>query len=276
MSILLTILALILLLCAIPVLVTFAFVWYERANRFPELMEQRFAPKALLFTARLCVTEVLSLCFTALLYPFGSLQPKRSPRTVSGVPILFLHGLFQNRSCWFWLKFRLRRLGYHSLHDINLPPWKDIEPLTEVVYKKVDELRNASGVDKVILVGHSMGGVIARNYIQIRGGADKVEKCILLASPNAGSRLSPFALSRLGKLLLPRSEFLKRLNEAKLPANLPMTAIYSRHDNIVIPFDSGRIDGARNVEVQGLGHISTLYAPSVLKALVGALREGGE
>jgi len=274
MSIILTILSTIFVLSVVTATYGYAFVWYDRANSEPQLMAERFTPRNILFFLRLLTKETLALSFTILLHPAGWFRPKILPAThASGVPILFLHGLFQNRSCWTWIKYRLRRKGYRSLHDINLPPWKDVEILTERVSKKVDELRLASGVDKVILVGHSMGGIIARNYLQIRGGADKVEKCILLAPPNGGSRLATFALSKLGQSLLPSSDFMKHLRDAPLPSEIPITAVYSRHDNIVIPYESGQLKGARNIELTDLGHTSLLYSPSVFILLLDEIRE---
>ena len=68
--------------------------------------------------------------------------------------------------------------GFTDLHTIYLPPSRDIETLTERVALKIDSLRHSRNCAKVDLIGHSMGGIIARNYVQIRGGADKVDKCI--------------------------------------------------------------------------------------------------
>jgi pimeloyl-ACP methyl ester carboxylesterase len=140
----------------------------------------------------------------------------------------------------------------------------------------VDELRQTTGAAKVHLVGHSNGGIIARNYIQLGGGAEKVEKCILLATPNGGSKLAPFAISGMGLALLPGSELLQRLSAAALPMAIPITAIYSRHDNIVLPFENARLEGVRNIELSGMGHTAMLYHPGAIRAIFHALREEGE
>ncbi len=49
----------------------------------------------------------------------------------------------------------------------------------------VDLVKYRTNKDKVILVAHSMGGVVARRYVQIFGGED-VEKMILITVPNHG------------------------------------------------------------------------------------------
>lgn len=274
MSTLFAILALLLGIVAAVVVLSYAFVWYEYANRDPALMQERFAPRRLWLAAWLIGTETAFLLLTVLVHPLGWFGINGKPEADSAAtPIILLHGLFHNRACWFWTKFRLRRRGFQSLHTINLPLWHDVENLTERLARKVDELRHANGVDKVHLVGHSMGGMVARNYMQLRGGGHKVERCILLSSPNGGSKLAPFALSPLGKILLPGSEFLRRLSAAPIPEGTRLTAIVNRHDNMILPFENARLEGARNVELAGMGHASVLYHPRSLDAIIGALTE---
>jgi len=270
-----SILAAILAVVTVIVVLSYAFAWYEGANSRPALMAERFSPSRLWLAVRLVGMETLFLFLDVLLHPLGWLPPKeRQPAENVATPIILLHGLFHNRACWLWTKYRLRRRGFRSIYTLNLPPWQDVETLTERVAKKVDELRHTLGIKKVCLVGHSMGGIIARNYLQIRGGEQKVERCILLAAPNGGSKLAPFALSPLGRLLIPGSEFLRRLALAPLPPETELRAICSRHDNMVLPWEYGRFEGAHNIELAGMGHVSLLYHPRAFKALCEALTEG--
>jgi triacylglycerol lipase len=256
------------------VLLSHAIAWYESASDRPELVPGRFAAERLWLATRLIVQETLLLLVTVLLHPWGWVPPRQTPfAPTGGPPVILLHGLFHNRACWWWVKFRLRRKGLRNLYSINLPPWKDIEALTERLTLKVDELRLAGAGDKVHLVGHSMGGIIARNYLQLRGGAERVDRCVLLAAPNHGSKLAPFAISRLGEALVPGSTFLNRLNAAPLPHPERITAICSRHDNIVLPWQSARLPGVRNIELSGMGHVGMLYCPSALAALIDGLCE---
>lgn len=242
-------------------LLSFAFAWYERANSEPQLIERRFALRNLWLALRLVTLEAAVLLVTVLLHPCGWFKPRGKIRNHPGTPVLLLHGLFQSRACWLWMKWRLRRRGFASIYALSLPPWKDVELLTERLAKKVDELRHRTGIEKVHLVGHSMGGMIVRNYLQIRGGEKKVAACVLLGTPNHGSKLAPFALSPLGKLLMPGSDFLRRLNEAPVPAGARVVSIYSRHENVVLPFQNARLEGAADLELAGMGHTSLLFHP---------------
>lgn len=275
MSIFFNILCLLAGLVGLFVLLSYAIAWYEAANLRPELIEGRFRPANLLLASRLVVMESCLVYLTLLMHPFGWLLPEEKNRQPgNGPPLLLLHGLFHNRMCWWWVKLRLRRLGWTDLHSIYLPPWRNEEVLTEQVAKKIDALRHARGIEKVNLVGHSMGGILARNYLQLRGGKDKVARLVMLGSPNHGSKLAPFAMTRLGRPLMPGSAFLQKLNAAPFPEGVPVNNIFTRHDNLVVPSTLARVEGIAEIELAGLGHVSLLYHPRAFASLVQAL-EGG-
>ena len=143
--------------------------------------------------------------------------------------------------------------------------------MTEILAKKVDEMRINLKVEKVVLVGHSMGGMIARNYVQNRGGAAYVHGMVTLGAPHHGSKLAPFALSPIGKSLLPGSAFLRQFNSITWPEETPAISIFTRYDNIVLPADSAKMVGAQNVELDGMGHTALLFHPRALQATIEAL-----
>jgi len=260
-------------LSALSVLLSYTVAWYELANLQPSLLEKRFAPRNLWLSTRLLAQESLLVFATVLVYPLGWLLPgEKLQRRGDGPVILLLHGLFHNRACWWLVKQRLRRQGFVNLHTLNLPPWKDIEVLTELIAKKVDALRHQLGVEQVVLVGHSLGGLLGRNYLARRGGTHKVAALIQLGTPNQGSKLAPFAITRLARQLMPGSPFLADLKVEGLPAGVPVTSIYSRHDNIIIPFHFSRLDGASEVELEGCGHVCLLFSPGAFAPLLESLK----
>jgi triacylglycerol lipase len=257
---------------ALAVLLSYTVSWYERANSRQELVEWRFTGRSLMTGAWLLLQETACLMVTILLRPLGWIPVQLpSPAPGLGHPVILLHGLFHNRSCLFWMQYRLRASGFRQIISINTPPWREIESLTEVLARKVDELRIRLRTDKIILVGHSMGGMIARNYVQNRGGADNVALVVTLGSPHHGSKLAPFAISSMGKTLLPGSAFLRQLNGAPVPQKTRFISIYSRHDNMVQPVISSRMDGAENIELEGMGHTALLFHPRPIKTVIDVL-----
>jgi len=84
----------------------------------------------------------------------------------------------------------------------------------------VENLKVETGQDKVIIVAHSMGGLVARRYVQVFGGED-VDKIILVGTPNKGIEGS---IKKYCSILGSQQEcedmdaegyFIKKLNDGK-------------------------------------------------------------
>ncbi len=271
MSILFLLLGLLLAICGVITLMSGAILWYDTANRQPALLVDRFRSDHLLFALNLLATETLCLFLTVLARPLGWFpENKTDPLAASGPPVLLLHGLFHNRGCWWWITRQLRRRGM-AVYTVNLQLWHTPLAAVEIVAEKIQEIL-AQGAEKVHLVGHSMGGLTARQYLQERDGS-RIGKCVFLGTPHQGSRLSPFAASPTGLMLMPGSQFLQRLNEQSMPAGVHCSTIFTRHDNMVLPWESARREDLPYRELSGIGHTSLLYHPEAVQALLAELTE---
>ncbi|NOY12609.1 MAG: alpha/beta fold hydrolase [Deltaproteobacteria bacterium] len=255
------------------VTLSYSMCWYEYANADPQLLDKRFRCRTVRMIFSVITQETFFNILTLLVVPFGLLNPRKHPQLRGETPILLLHGLFNNRASWFWFKWSLRKQGFNNIATINLSAWHNEEALTELVAKKVDELRHRLGVNKVHLICHSMGGIIGRNYIQLRGGADKVDRCICLGAPHLGSKLTPFALSPLSRVLVPGSDFLRRLNAAPIPEEVKMTNIFTRKDNMVLPNSNAQLPWGDAVELDNMGHTALIYRRPALVAVCAALQK---
>jgi len=250
------------------VLLSFSFAWYEAVNHSPSLLEKRFHPASLRLAFRLISREYASLLAAIFCHPFGWLPDRvLAKKTRNQIPVLFLHGLFHNRSCWTWMIHQMKKRGLTPLYTINLPPWNDIDTLTNRVAARVDRILDITGAEAIHLVGHSMGGIIAREFIQMQGGAEKVQGCVFLGVPHRGSKLAPFGISPLARKVMPDSGFLNRLEGAPVPGNIRFLGIFSRHDNIVLPPENARWGRVSNLEMEGLGHASLLFHSRTAEAI---------
>lgn len=122
--------------------------------------------------------------------------------------------------------------------------------------------KTKTGKNKVILVAHSMGGLVARQYINIFG-SDSIDRLILIGTPNNGidSNIQKFC-TIIGESLECRdmakdSLFINKLNYEPLP-NMPIYNIIGTGckmsnetgDGIVLK-SSAYLKGAKNYEING-------------------------
>lgn len=249
-----------------------ALAWYEYSNRDPQLLVGRFLPERRYLALRLILVEAGSIFLSICAYPFGFLPERPQEfRSTQRRPVLLLHGLFHNRAVWFLMKQRLEQCGF-TVVTVNLPPFEMVETLVRRISETIEETLVTYDVEQVDIVGHSMGGLLARYYIEIMGGDNRIGRCLLLGTPNAGSKVAPFALSPMGRDLMPGSNFLTELNSAPLSSSVRYVTIYSRHDNLVIPSESAELPGAESIEVEWLGHSSLLFHRETIEATIDALR----
>jgi len=257
----------------LAVLLSYSICWYEYSNANPGLVNKRFSWKNLKLIIKLIAPEVFFDFISLVALPFGLWNRSNQATQRGETPVLLLHGLLVNQSCWFWFKRQLQQQGFNNIVTMNLSSWHSEEVLSELVAKRVDELRHQLGVNKVHLVGHSMGGIIARNYVQLRGGNDKVEQLVCLGSPHYGSKLATFSMNPLGKLLIPTSDFLQRLNSAPIPEDTHLTNIYTNKDNMVLPNSNNHLPWGEAVELDDMGHTSLIYRKAPIDATVMALKK---
>lgn len=250
-----------------------AVAWYEYSNRDPQLLARRFLPERRYLALRLIFVEAWSIFLVVCAYPFGLLpqKPQSLIKVAQKRPVLLLHGLFHNRAVWFLMKQRLEQCGFPVV-TMNLPPFEMVESLGRKIAETVEETLVTYDAEQVDIVGHSMGGLLARYYIEFMGGDKRVKHCIMLGTPNAGSKLAPFALSPLGRDLMPGSDFLTELNAAPLSTTVNYTTIFSLHDNLVIPAESAELPGAEAIEIEWLGHNSLIFHRESIEATIDALR----
>ena len=74
---------------------------------------------------------------------------------------------------------------------------KDLKLASDALAAKINDILNKKGASKVIIVAHSMGGLVAR-YFAMGGHADKIRRLIQLGTPNHGSPKS-FMMIKFGK-----------------------------------------------------------------------------
>jgi pimeloyl-ACP methyl ester carboxylesterase len=252
---------------AAMILVTFAIAWRHRSVRPPEL---RIGPLA---AVRCVLHEIFS--YTAVyvfLQPFPRLVLSAGPPSAAaGRPVVVLvHGYMCNAGVWAWLARYLIARG-HAVHTVTLEPlFARIEDYVAPLARKVSEVAGEGG--RVILVGHSMGGLVCRAYAR-RFGGGRIARIITLGTPHYGSALAPIGHGADAQDMRPMAEWLRGLAASEQGGSAaPITSIYSCHDNFVAPQDSSALAGAKNVPLPGIGHLSLLFSERVTALVDAELR----
>ena len=195
--------------------------------------------------------------------------------------VLLLHGFFQTRNVWEVMEDRLRYDGF-GVFSFDLgglfARFNTQRPgaLAEHIAEKIERICARTGLEAFHVLGHSKGGLIAREYVQHHGGDRRVKSLVTLGTPHHGTPTAAVGvwlmgaglLSRSPYDLLPNSPFVRRLREDMFPPHVPMASVYSRHD-LVCPWWSSVLvprageTSMRNRPVQGVGHTALTYDPGV-------------
>jgi pimeloyl-ACP methyl ester carboxylesterase len=186
-------------------------------------------------------------------------------------PVLLLHGYGCNSGYWVHLTPLLdaARIS-HATVDLE-PVAGEIDGYVPLVERAVNELARASGAGRVAIVAHSMGGLVARAWMRAHGSG-RVARVITLGTPHHGTALARFGLGPNAFQMRRDSAWLRALAQSEDAATRALIiSLYTHHDNIVSPRDSGRLEGARNLEFGGIGHVALGRNPRVLAAVMEAL-----
>ncbi len=185
-------------------------------------------------------------------------------------PVLFVHGIGASGSDWERCVIPGRSAYYLSFSRPFANPTEQVPELKAEIERILAEEKK----EKITLICHSMGGLTARKYLQENAGGHRVEKLVLLSTPNRGSvalsfNLAPYLMILAGILwanwvwptlflitgivwewlsfrhgifllsnavwaMRPDSRFLAKLNSTALPADVKYVAGLS--DTRAFPF----------------------------------------
>ena len=107
------------------------------------------------------------------------------------IPVLLVHGLVDNRSVFSVMRRGLRRRGFAHVCTWNYSPLlTDVARGAADLGAHIERICEQTGHDRVHVVGHSLGGLIARYYVQRQGGDRRVESLVTLGTPHRGSVLA--------------------------------------------------------------------------------------
>ncbi|MEP7275903.1 MAG: alpha/beta fold hydrolase [Betaproteobacteria bacterium] len=229
----------------------FAIAWIRRSERPPAV---RIGVRAML---RLVWREYRALAGAAKRMMFYRLVIKSPARAPAALPVLLVHGVLCNAGVWEGFARYLRKRNAGPVYTISYgPPLASIETFADQLARRIDTVLAATGARQLLIVSHSMGGLVTLAYCR-KYGAAKIRRAIALAAPYRGSVHAWMMFGACLAQLRPGNVWLDALHAGDY-ARPPITSIWSWHDSMVAPQLSSRLPGADNVELVGVGHNAIL------------------
>ncbi len=190
-----------------------------------------------------------------------------------GVPVIFVHGLYHNPTAWFWFRILLARAGYGNFHSYGYNSFsKPLEPAVQGLAELMDSVLHDNPGEKVVLVGHSLGGLVCRKTASRPEFSGRVRALVALGSPHGGSLLAGLGLGPMARGLYPGKAVIRAMDECH-DTDAPKLAVYSLVDDYVLPMSGLRVkrDGWEEQVCSPVSHVGMLFSQDVAWRVAGFL-----
>lgn len=227
----------------------------------------------LLHKVRSAFLEFLAFGFCYLLIPFHKdwkWQKKRSSKGVILIP-----GYFNNALVFFYHGRQLKKAGFGPIWAVNIGnPFSKIETFALRLKKKIEKMQRKFQLEEIVLIGHSMGGLVASYYAMHFDKNNLVKQIISLGTPFQGTKVAKIGLGQCAEEMEAGSLFLKQLMQDLDHQNKTrIDQIATSFDQIVIPYTSSLLNkelGNKYV-LEDLGHASLLFSNKVNAKIISWL-----
>jgi pimeloyl-ACP methyl ester carboxylesterase len=211
-------------------------------------------------------------CVCATPIPLKPLNTSHTDQT----PILLVHGYAFNQLGWLRFRHLLSKKNVGPIYTLNLgSPFSDIETLSQHLQTKIDSIFEETEINEIILIGHSMGGLVSAHYAEHLAKPDTVKAIITLGTPFAGTWLAVFGYGKNALQMRPESTFLKTLTQKIQQSSIPYYHVTSKMDNGIIPWDSAlptSTDLQKQCIVENTGHLGLLISAQIIQQVIAWIK----
>ncbi len=208
-------------------------------------------------------TEIFTILTAIAKFPLAYLKPLENVEKKDGRPILLVHGYLHNSSGWTYFLKRLGEKQIGPIYTIDLGfPFLPLSVYAKRIEAKVKEI----GRDDLILVGHSMGGVVASLYATKLAPEGKVTDVFTLASPLSGSHLaSTLGIGPDGREMRPEAAILAEVRSGMEAKKSSIRFHHAGSDaDLLVSAESALSGCGRQLRVSDLGHVQFLSSDKII------------
>lgn len=182
--------------------------------------------------------------------------------TGEGTPIVLLPGIYET---WRFLEPLARALHDrgHPVHVVTALGGNR-RPIAEAA-GQVAELLIDRGLDDVVLVAHSKGGLIGKHVMAFDPAGERVRAMVAVATPFGGSKYSRLMPTPSLRAFISGNATMRALADAAA-VNERIVSVYGVFDPH-IP-EGSELAGARNIRLAGGGHFRVLADPRVIAEVI--------
>jgi pimeloyl-ACP methyl ester carboxylesterase len=200
-----------------------------------------------------------------------------TPRKPDGYPpLIFVHGLGGNRGTFLPMSSYLWLLGRRRSYKIGFESGSSLKEMATDLVEFIESVKESTGEPKVDLVGHSMGGLVARLAIETPALAGSIDTLITLGTPHGGTCIARYANTETIRLLRQDSPLLNELARRPWPKDVRGVTCFSRNDLIILPPESAAVEGTMILDLSPATHYSYLFDINCLTTLGQLLVHGVE
>jgi len=186
-------------------------------------------------------------------------RPSSSRPTWTTRPVVLVHGFGHNAGAWSGLAARLAAAGFFDLSTVTYGIDDDVPRIAALIAEEVDAVASSRAVDRVHLVGHSLGGVAIRYWYDVLGGEDQADAVVTLGAPLRGMIWTRLPFLRPSARDLAAGSLVTETLERRRGPHRRWTTVGGMFD-LVVPPGRAHLDDAEVVDVP-TGHAGLLTSP---------------
>jgi triacylglycerol lipase len=183
--------------------------------------------------------------------------------------VVLVHGFFASAGVFRPMRQHLETISGARVASFTHAPGAGIERIARSLARIVDRIPHDC---RVHLVGHSLGGLVARWYVQELGGHARVAQTISLGSPFGGTERARRFRFLVGADLCRTSPLLARLRARAHEHDVPHTSVVADADAMIVPRESAVFPRGDVLVLAGRGHNSLLFDPESITHVVDRVR----